>query len=113
MAWAIINIYTSKCAQMDPQQLLKTSKVYSRSKKCDIEETLGGRVGTTLPLGRPKVKGFRLGLLLSSQSSTASGNKFSPCSFKRILCNVKGYFIESVASMGVFKGRTDLNPLNR
>jgi len=25
MAWAIITIYTSKCAQTDPQQLLKTS----------------------------------------------------------------------------------------
>jgi len=28
MAWAIITIYTSKCAQMDPQQLLKTRKFY-------------------------------------------------------------------------------------
>jgi len=46
MAWAIITIYTSKCAQMDPQQLLKTSKVYSRCKKCDIEKTVGG-IGTT------------------------------------------------------------------
>ena len=27
---------------MDPQQLPKTSKFYSRSKKCDIEKTLGG-----------------------------------------------------------------------
>src|SRR6218665_4094884 len=42
MAWAIITIYTSKCAQMDPQQLPKTSKFYSRFKKCDIEKTLGG-----------------------------------------------------------------------
>jgi len=25
MAWAIIAIYTSKCAQMDPEQLPKTS----------------------------------------------------------------------------------------
>src|SRR6218665_2179032 len=48
MAWAIITIYSSKCAQMDPQQLLKTSKFYSRCKKCDIEKTLGG--------GSPKVK---------------------------------------------------------
>src|SRR6218665_465940 len=48
MAWAIIIIYSSKCAQMDPQQLLKTSKFYSRCKKCDIEKTLGG--------GSPKVK---------------------------------------------------------
>src|SRR6218665_939363 len=54
MVWAIIKIYTSKCAQMDPQQLLKTSKLYSKSKKCDIEKTLGG-LGTT-PLGSPKVK---------------------------------------------------------
>src|SRR6218665_336611 len=43
----------SKCAQMGPQQLPKTSKFYSRSKKCDIEKTLG--VGTTPPLGSPKV----------------------------------------------------------
>ena len=54
MARAIITIYTSKRAKMDPQQLLKTSKFYSRSKKCDIEKTLAG-VGT--PLGSPKVKG--------------------------------------------------------
>src|SRR6218665_2309975 len=54
MAWAIITIYTSKCAQMDPQQLSKTSKFYSRCKKCDIRKTLGG--GTTTPLGSPKVK---------------------------------------------------------
>src|SRR6218665_3033839 len=40
MAWAIITIYTSICAQMDPQQLPKTSKLYSRCKKCDIENTL-------------------------------------------------------------------------
>src|SRR6218665_2078843 len=43
----------SKCAQMGPQQLPKTSKFYSRSKKCDIEKTLG--VGTTPPIGSPKV----------------------------------------------------------
>src|SRR6218665_941778 len=53
MAWAIITIYISKCAQMNPQQLPKTSKFYSKCKKCDIEKTLG--VGTT-PLGSPKVK---------------------------------------------------------
>ena len=35
---------------MDPQQLLKTSKFYSRCKKCDIEKTVGG------PLGSLKVK---------------------------------------------------------
>jgi len=48
MAWAIITIYTSKCAKMDPQQLPKTSKLYSRSEKCDIEKTLRG-LGTTPP----------------------------------------------------------------
>src|SRR6218665_2203039 len=42
MAWAIITNYTSKCAKMNPQQLPKTSKFYSRSRKFDIEETLGG-----------------------------------------------------------------------
>src|SRR6218665_3780132 len=41
MAWAIITIYISKCAQMNPQQLPKTSKFYSKCKKCDIEKTLG------------------------------------------------------------------------
>src|SRR6218665_1678507 len=46
MAWAIITIYISKCAQMNPQQLVKTSKFYSRCKMCDIEKTLGG-VGTS------------------------------------------------------------------
>jgi len=50
MAWAIIKVYTSKCAQMDPQELHvpKTSKFYSESKKCDIEKTLGG--GYHIPL---------------------------------------------------------------
>src|SRR6218665_3513037 len=56
MAWAIITNYTSKCAQMDPQLLPKTSKFYSRSKKCDIEKTLGGWVPPP-PLGSPKVNG--------------------------------------------------------
>jgi len=42
MAWAIIAVYTSKCAQMDPQQLLETSKFYSKCKKCDIEKPYGG-----------------------------------------------------------------------
>ena|SRR6218665_1065808 len=53
MAWTIITIYTSKCAQMDRQQLPKKSKFYSKCKKCDIEKTLG--VSTT-PFGSPKVK---------------------------------------------------------
>src|SRR6218665_3578429 len=55
MAWAIIANYTSKCAQMEPQQLPETSKFYSRSKKCDIEKTL---VGWYHPLGSPKVNNF-------------------------------------------------------
>jgi len=42
MAWAIVTIYTSKCAQMDSKQLPKTSKFYSKCKKCDTEKTLGG-----------------------------------------------------------------------
>jgi len=40
MAWDIITIYTSKCTKMDPQQLPKTSKFYSKCKRCDIEKTL-------------------------------------------------------------------------
>jgi len=38
---------------MDPQQLPKTSKFYSRCKKCDIEKTLGGGYH---PFGSLKVK---------------------------------------------------------
>src|SRR6218665_158833 len=53
MAWAIIKMYISICAQMDPKQLPKTSKFYSRSKKCDIGKTLKGGYH---PLGNPKVK---------------------------------------------------------
>jgi len=41
MPWAIITIYTSKCAHMDPQQLLNRSKFYSRCKKCNIRKTGG------------------------------------------------------------------------
>src|SRR6218665_1291390 len=55
MAWAITTIYTSKCAQMDPQQLPKMSKFYSRCKKCDIEKTLVGAPCTTLVARRLKV----------------------------------------------------------
>src|SRR6218665_1091368 len=73
MAWAIVTIYTSKCAQMAPQQLPKTSKFYSRSKKYDIEKTLGG-VGTT-PLGSPKVKGFpRVSILYGKRTRVPSNN---------------------------------------
>src|SRR6218665_3424182 len=38
---------------MDPQQLLKTSKVFYRCKKCDFEKGFSG-VGTT-PLCSPKI----------------------------------------------------------
>ena len=41
---------------MNLQQLPKTSKFYSRCKKCDIEKTLGG----TTPLGSPKVNRYQL-----------------------------------------------------
>jgi len=41
MAWAIVTSYTSKSTKMDPQQLTKIEKSYSRCKKCDIEKTLG------------------------------------------------------------------------
>ena len=42
-----MTIYTSKYAEMDPQQLLNRSKFYSKCKKCDIEKTVGEGVGTT------------------------------------------------------------------
>ena len=38
---------------MDPQKLPKTSKFYSRCKKCDIEKALGDGYH---PLGSQKVK---------------------------------------------------------
>ena len=38
---------------MNPQELPKTSKFYSRCTKCDIEKTVGGGYH---PLGGPKVK---------------------------------------------------------
>jgi len=62
MAWAIITIYTSKCAQMDPQQLLKTSRC-----KSVISKNLSGTVGTT-PLGSPKVNQLELQQLQGSRS---------------------------------------------
>src|SRR6218665_1864060 len=68
MAWAIITIYISKCAQMNPQQLPITSKFYSRCKKCDIEKTLGGYH----PLGSPKAKrqqNFSAGYLLIGRAT--------------------------------------------
>ena len=54
---------------MDPQQLPKTSKFYSRSKKCDIEKTLGGGYH---PPGSPKVKTIltmRLGTFITVVNS--------------------------------------------
>ena len=39
---------------MDPQKLPKTSKLYYKSKKCDIEKTLGGG-WVPPPFGSPKV----------------------------------------------------------
>src|SRR6218665_3464063 len=48
-----MTIYTSKCAQMYPQQLLNRSKFYSRCKKCDIDKTVGG--GYHPPLGSLEV----------------------------------------------------------
>jgi len=38
---------------MDPQQLLKTSKFYSKCKSVDIEKPRGGWIP---PVGSPKVK---------------------------------------------------------
>src|SRR6218665_3287919 len=56
MVWAIIKSFTTKCVQMDPQQLLKTSQFYSICNKCDMQKTAEG-VGTTPPsLGSLKVK---------------------------------------------------------
>ena len=53
MEWAIITIYTSKCAQMDPQQLLKMSKFYSRCKSVTSKNL---RELVPPLLGSPKVK---------------------------------------------------------
>src|SRR6218665_582398 len=54
MTWAIIRIYTSKCAQMNPQQLPKTSQFYSRCHTRDHRKNLRGWVPP--PFGSPKVK---------------------------------------------------------
>ena len=58
---------------MDPQQLPKTSKFYSRCKKCDIEKALGG--GYHLPLDSPKVNMFLkwLRILISSDTDKKYG----------------------------------------
>src|SRR6218665_1549784 len=47
--WAILTMYTSKCAQMDPKEKQGPyrSKFYSRCKKCDIEQTIWGGYHTT------------------------------------------------------------------
>src|SRR6218665_1842072 len=74
MAWAIITIYTSKCAQVDPQQLPKTSTLYSRCKKCDIEKTLG-RVGTTT-IGSQKVKRSTRSLPILYRDRYVAGNNW-------------------------------------
>jgi len=42
MASAIRTIYTSKCVQMDPEQLPETSTFYSICNKCDMQNTVGG-----------------------------------------------------------------------
>src|SRR6218665_2878310 len=63
MAWAIITIYISKYAQMNPQQLPKTSKFYSICKWNIIEKTLVG-VGT-IPLGSPKVNRLRVVIIVT------------------------------------------------
>ena len=63
---------------MNPQQLPKTSKFYSRCKKCDIEKTLGG--GYHLPLGSPKVK-------------RDSGIETSVCRLYRVLWNLMGVYL--------------------
>jgi len=42
MAWAIRTIYSSKCVQMDPQQLPETSTFYFICNKCDMQKTAWG-----------------------------------------------------------------------
>ena len=81
MAWAIITIYASKCAQMDPQQLPKTSNFYSRCKKCDVEKTLG-RV--PLPLVARRLKGIDLFSPLGFVNTGAFGPEGSIYWFPRI-----------------------------
>ena len=48
MAWAIRTIYISKCAQMDPQELPKTSKFYSICNKCVVQKTVRGWIAVGL-----------------------------------------------------------------
>src|SRR6218665_879671 len=42
MAWATRTIYTSKCVQIDPHQLLKMYNVYSICNKCVMQKTVEG-----------------------------------------------------------------------
>src|SRR6218665_1838925 len=72
MAWAIITIYISKCAQMNPQQPPKTSKFYSKCKMCDIEKTLGGWVPPPLVARRLSILGLFYFLLLFFSLSFSS-----------------------------------------
>src|SRR6218665_1348818 len=53
MEWAIITIYTSECAQMDPNSYLKRQNFIPDAKSVTSKNLR--RVGTT-PLGSPKVK---------------------------------------------------------
>src|SRR6218665_3037813 len=105
MAWAIITIYISKCAQMNPQQLPKTSKFYSRCKKCDIEKTLGCGYH---PLGSPKVNStynnnyyIQLsGMILTPRSSNPSSCKRQ--GHARLLDIVCILALESFVGVGLY-----------
>src|SRR6218665_540284 len=107
MAWAIITMYTSKCAQMDPQQLLETSKFYSRSKKCDIEKTLGSGYH---PLGSPKVNGImanRSEHLLTSFDAVALMSITFIHSFitEIYIAPLQGYYSEALPTLARLKRR--------
>src|SRR6218665_1270690 len=65
MAGAIRIMYASKCIQMDPQQLLKTSKFYSIWKKCDMQKTVGGGYH---PLFSLKGKGLAQGPYVAARA---------------------------------------------
>src|SRR6218665_3855803 len=89
MAWAIITIYISKCAQMNPQQPPITSKFYSRCKKCDIEKTLGGgyhhplvarRLTLLVPFARTKtLQNFAFSLMGLSFLNSSPRELHLPC----------------------------------
>ena len=65
MAWAIITIYTSEYAQMNPQQLPKTSEFYYKCKKSVTSKNLRGWVPPAP--WYPKVKRPSSFYLLSEQ----------------------------------------------